>query len=1357
MSPHFTTVAFNSKTTPMSRVTVPTPETCSVTYWMDLLVAARDPVMLVGYAGCGKTQLVMGLLASQKPDERTALSINFNYFTDARTLQSIMEAPLEKKTGTNYGPPGKLALVYYLDDFNLPEVDKYNTQSAIALVREHFDYGHWYDRGKLQLRNIANCQYIACMNPTAGSFVINPRMQRHFVPLAIGFPGPTSLHTIYSTFLEGHLSSFSEELQGTVAQQLLSGALQLHAGVASTFRKSATNFHYEFNIRHLSNVFQGLLMAQPSEFKTQEKLAQLWVHESERVYGDRLVSLEDLGKYRALALATAKKKFPTITSLASFFGESADPLVFCHFAESTATQVYDKVPSLDRLRATLDESLREYNENFAAMNLVLFEDALKHVARISRIVLNPSGHALLVGVGGSGKQSLSRLSAYICNYRVYQITISGSYGLNDLKEDLKAMYNLAGVKEEGVLFLFTDSQITNERFLVPMNDLLASGNIPDLYTTEEVDGIVNAMVTRVKAAGLTPDRGECWKFFIELVKKNLHVVLCFSPVGEDFRSRAKRFPALVNCTVIDWFQPWPKDALYSVGSKFLKEVEGIPSDAVREGIEKFMPYSFETVNKAAIKYLAVDRRFVYTTPKSYLELLKLYRSLFKAKRSESENAISRLSNGLTKLRDTGETVAKIEEELKVKLAEAEEAKAIATGIAAEVAANTAIVEEETNKANAIAADAAKIAATATTIKDDAERDLAAALPAVERAMAALDTLDKKQLGECSKMQTPPAGVEDIFAAVVVLLATVHKGVVCAKNGKVADKDRTWAAAKKQVLTDVAGFLQQLMEYKKAVDDGIIPETNFKDVRAYLDLPHFNYDAIMKKNSAAAGITSWVVNIVGYRDIVVTVEPKKARAAAAAAEAAEAQAKREAAELQVAELTAQLNILKAKLAEAEGQKAAAEAVVAKGKAKADLANRLTNALADENVRWAASIETLTAEQDMLVGDTLLAAAFISYIGPFTKKYRDALLNESWLTFMETAAAGSRIPMSPKPNPLAVLTSDAQIAKWNSEGLPDDKVSVENGCIVSSTARWPLLIDPQLQGITWVRQKETPNGLVVVRMDQKNMLNKLELAIEKGTPFLVENMGERIDAVLGPVIARALIKKGSRQYVKLGEKELEFSPNFRLYLHTKLSNPHYPPEVQAETCLVNFTVTEAGLEDQLLAFTVLKERPDLATLKTELTNQQNAFKIKMKELEDGILKRLADAEGDLTEDRELIESLENTKRIATDIAERQVVAKATERDINVTSEKYRSVAHRAALLFFLLNDLFKCHTYYIYSLNAFVNIFQRAIELVSGANDPNASPEEEEEAAAAAAGTACCSMRCRCVVGMRCRCRCVVGMR
>lgn len=93
---------------------------------------------------------------------------------------------------------------------------------------------------------------------------------------------------------------------------------------------------------------------------------------------------------------------------------------------------------------------------------------------------------------------------------------------------------------------------------------------------------------------------------------------------------------------------------------------------------------------------------------------------------------------------------------------------------------------------------------------------------------------------------------------------------------------------------------------------------------------------------------------------------------------------------------------------------------------------------------------------------------------------------------------------------------------------------------------------------------------------------------------------------------MLMQGRSLFVKMGDKEVEYNKNFRLLLHTKLGNPHYPPEIQAETTLINFTVTEAGLEDQLLALVVNKERPDLEETKTQLIIQNTEFTIKLKQV-------------------------------------------------------------------------------------------------------------------------------------------------
>jgi dynein heavy chain len=237
--------------------------------------------------------------------------------------------------------------------------------------------------------------------------------------------------------------------------------------------------------------------------------------------------------------------------------------------------------------------------------------------------------------------------------------------------------------------------------------------------------------------------------------------------------------------------------------------------------------------------------------------------------------------------------------------------------------------------------------------------------------------------------------------------------------------------------------------------------------------------------------------------------------------------------------------------------------------------------------------------------------------------------------------------------------------------------------------------------------------------------LERCVEQGKPVLIENLENSIEASIAPIYGRQIIKRGRTSIIKMGDKELTLDPKFNLYLHTKLSNPHYPPEIQAECTLINFTVTESGLEDQLLTLVVKKERPDLASKKEELISQQNEFKITLKKLEDGLLQMLNDSTGDILENIDLIESLERSKALSTEINIKVEIAKVTEVAINEASEAYRPAASRGALVFFMMNELTRIHAYYKFSLDAFIIVINRAIDLVAEKLNPKKVPVEEDE--------------------------------
>jgi len=1325
------TLAYSSET-PMGEITVPTGETVAMTYFMKVLMEQHHPVMLIGLAGCGKTQSSLGLLKSLDSEHWMFYQMNMSYYTDSTLLQAMMENPLEKKAGKLYAPPGKLHMIYFIDDLNLPALDKYNTQSAIELMKQKQDYGHWYDRNKIVIKDIGNTQYLCCMNPTAGSFIVNQRLQRHFWTCAVPFPEPNALHTIYSTFMKGHFERlpFKNAVQDAVSG-VIKAALSLHTQVVASFRKTAANFHYEFNIRHLSGAFNGLLQAKPNEFADAEKTVLLWIHESERVYGDRLVSSADLKKYRSLVFELSKKMFAKFNFQKYFQEKNPEPLVFAPFSKGITEMdgggTYDRIPGSDRLSDLLGDALREYNDNNAAMDLVLFEDAMKHVSKICRIICTTPGHPLLVGVGGSGRQSLSRLASYTCQYITMMIVISSAYGLNELKGDLQAMYTKAGVKDEGVMFLFTDGQITNEKFLVFINDLLASGDIADLYAQDEKDAIRNSVRSACKGAGIQDTPDNLWSFYIARIRKNLHMSMAFSPVGDAFRNRARKFPALVNCTVIDWFQPWPMDALFNVGQRFLGPIEQLgPADSpVRAGIVEFLPFSFEASGQTSEAFMEAERRFAYATPKSFLELIKLYTSMVGKKVDDLEDKKMRLSNGLEKLQATQEQVAGLEEELKEKAIVVKEKAQAADVFAEEVGREKTKVENESEKANVEAAKCAKIQTEVEHQQRSCEEDLAKAIPLVKEAEAALDVLDKKDFQELKALGKPPGGVDLVCEAAMHLQAGIDPNIEIDKKGAV--KDNSWKGSQK-MMNNPEKFLTNLKEYKAVIDDGRVPPQNVERARKIKEGmgDDFTQTAMSKKSQAAGGLCVWIINIIMYYDVVVQVEPKKQalREATDTLQAANdrlAQVK----EL-VSTLQSQLAALMAEFEKAMADKDAVMKEAQRCQTKLDMAQRLINALSANGVIWQQTVASAGQELVYIPGDTLVACAFASYCGVFTRTYREKCVNE----FMEFLQK-KNVPLGPKPDPLAILASDAQMASWAGQGLPADRVSCENGAIMTNSQRWCLIIDPQLQGIVWIKNKEADNNLQVTRMGNSKMVQTFEVSIDQGKSVLIENMGETIDAVLQPVVSRNTIKRGNKRLVKLGDKEITLHANFRFFMQTKLSNPHYPPEVQAETTVINFTVTEDGLEDQLLFLVVKLERPDLAKKKSELIQQQNEFKVTLAHLEALLLEKLANSEGDILDDTELILNLEDAKKTSDEVKEKVVVAQETEAKINETSEFYRPTGNRGSLLFFLLMDLSKMHTFYRYSLDAFVMVVTRAVNSVTLRKPkekpppPEEKPEEEKE--------------------------------
>lgn len=459
-------------------------------------------------------------------------------------------------------------------------------------------------------------------------------------------------------------------------------------------------------------------------------------------------------------------------------------------------------------------------------------------------------------------------------------------------------------------------------------------------------------------------------------------MLCFSPVGSTLRIRARKFPAVVNSTAIDWFHEWPHEALLSVSKRFLTEIEALPEDLV-PSVSAFMSYVHTVVNQMSESYLLNERRYNYTTPKTFLEQIALYSKLLTEKSKNLENNIIRLENGLTKLASTSEEV----DGLKVILADQEVILAVKNKAADELVAKLGAENEKVSAEQAIAAEEeAKVKVIEEDVSVKAKicaEDLRKAEPALIAAQEALNTLNKNNLTELKSFGSPPQAVVDVCAAVLVLFAS---------KGKIP-KDRSWKACK-TMMGKVDQFLNDLVYYDK---ENMSPEVVKVVATDYLSNPEFEPQKILSKSIAAAGLCAWVINILKFYDVFVVVEPKRKALNKANAELNEARNK-------LAELNAKLKKLEEILSglRAEYEVAINEKLRCQAEADAtnlmiDLANRLVNGLASENVRWRESVANYKISQVTITGDVLLVTAFLSYVGCFTRNYRNDMMNKYWLPF------------------------------------------------------------------------------------------------------------------------------------------------------------------------------------------------------------------------------------------------------------------------------------------------------------------------------------------------------------------------
>ena len=1292
---------------------IPTKDSVRNVALLQKLLTNRFQVLCVGPTGTGKTiNIESYLMHEMDASKYIPLVTSFSAQTSANDAQMFLDSKMEKRKKGVFGPSAGKQYVVFVDDYNMPMREEYGAQPPVELIRQAIGQEGWYDTTTLEFRKIIDCTYVMGMGPPGGGRnIITERVKRLCNIIGYVEMDETSQKMIFNSILGGFLGDFEKDVQ-QLSTSLVMAASNLYKTVSAGLLPTPAKPHYTFNLRDFAKVIQGVMMASPKRAITGNHIVRLFAHECFRVFRDRMINYADAD----WITARVKNRIESDIKLEAGKILPNDRLFYGNYMDGMGNDVkfYDEVQDLEKLGHVMNEYLADYNaESKSPMNLVLFLDAIEHISRISRVLSQPRGNCLLLGVGGSGRQSLSRLATYLSEYSLFQVEIAKGYGKNEWREDIKRCLLDAGIQNKPITFLFSDVQIVFESMVEDINNVLNSGDIPGLYAGEDEDNIMSACRADCQKKRIPPTKINIFSQYVSRVRNNVHVCFCMSPIGEAFRTRLRMFPSLVNCCTIDWFMPWPEEALKSVAFDKMTVKDMGLGDNLQAVVDMFK-IVHQVVERRSVDFLKNMGRRNYVTPTSYLELLSTYIGTLGVQRKRVATQRDRLSNGVDKIASTKLQVNTMQEQLTalqpVLFKTQGEVDVMMVQISAdkEAAGKTKVV------VSAQAEAAEKKEKECKTMAADAQRDLDEALPALDEAVKCLNALKKADIDEVKSLGKPPHGVILTSEACCIMFEIKPDKIKDPEGGTKKVNDY-WTPAKTKLFKDPKKFIEMLINF----DKDNIPEHVIAKMDPYIINPSFTPAEVKKASKACTAICMWARAMHKYYHVARSVEPKRLALAESTAELEktmallnEAQATLKAVMDRLDKLENDYNAVVKKKDELAHEVQTCEIRLAS-------AVKLVVALGGEEVRWRENVEKLKIAYVNLDGDIIIASGSIAYLGAFTADFRESIVSK-WIE----KVIEEKIPCTEGTGLVQTLGTPTEIRQWNIWGLPTDNLSTENGIIMSSARRWPLCIDPQSQANKYIKtmgKDLAENGMEAVKLTDKNFLRSLENGVRFGRWVLLENVFETLDAALEPILQRNIFKQGGQDMMRIGDNNVPYNDAFRFFITTKLPNPHYSPETCVKVTVLNFAITPRGLQEQLLGVAIQQELPEIQQQKELLVVNNAKMKKQLDEIEDRILYLLENCKGNILDDVEIITTLDEAKITSNDIGEKMKQAAITEKEIDEQRANYKPLADHASTLFFTLTKMAMIDPMYQYSLQWFTNLF---IRTANEADDSNVQSERIE---------------------------------
>ncbi|KAF5224191.1 hypothetical protein ECC02_002777 [Trypanosoma cruzi] len=1230
------------------------------------------PFFLVGQEACGKS-IALQQCFSRYPGIKITVIHCCAQTTSLHLIQKLEQTCTLSSTNTGhvYRPKDAERLVVILKNVNLPKPDKYGTVELHAFLLQLIMY-HGFYNSDLEWIGVEKVQFVASMNPTtsAGRYEVSPRLLASVCIVSMSYPSRASLVQIYTAYFSllmknAAIGDGAECNDGSGFAKFL---INVFERIQRRF-EGEEYAHCLFSPRSITNCVTNLLMyAMDSQTTT---LPAALAHECICIFADCLSRTDDRRRAEKIIsdlLATIGYSMPS--------KDEPNPIMFVSWfseVDERGVKPLKGVP-YEMIAAEVERALVKYGREFRELNVHIIPEALAWISRIDRILARPVGHLILVGRPGVGRRNAVHLAAYMLRMQVVTLNMVQGYSVKNFRNDVRQFVQRATTQNERLVLLLDEHNIVDESFLEVVNSLVSSGDIPGLFTPEELETMFTSLREDAASSGYI---GSIYAYFLMRLRRNLRLALTMDSHHALFLVRLQSNPGLLsNCDLL-WMGNWSNDATRTICKKRLKNImKCIEAEPANKGFHLHR------------ELFAVHEAFGNdATPGRFQVFMETYKKILLGKSQNSEADLKRLEAGLSKLHEAEENVEKIRKDVTHKKEEVEAMQREADGALTEIQKKMEESKEQRDNAQELQERLKEEHEEILVKRQKVEDELSGIKPSLEAAREAVSSIRSEQLNEIRSLKAPPEPVRDVLEGVLALLGVT---------------DVSWQSMRK--FLGERGAKERILEFDaQKVTRGIRENVGRL---LHQKANSFKPEVIHRASVAAAPMAAWVKATVDYSTILDSISPLNSQLQQLEKNQKEGEEQLHALKKKLKQIDVAVEKLREEFSKKCKEAERLKDVLEKAEKELSKACELLEKLGSEKTRWAQDAEKIETDNRLLPRRALLSAAFMTYIAKETEDVRQRYFKQ-W---------SDRLNFPSAVTVTGFMRSESDLLQWKSEGLPRDDLSQENAIAMLDAVQTPLVIDPANQAIEWVKTHLKNNNVVteITSVHDERFAHTLELAVRFGKTLLVVDV-DGIEPILYPLLRRDLLSAGAKRVVQVGNKQVDWQDTFRIMLFTRRTDLALPPGAAALVLEVNFSVTRFGLENQLLGVTIQHERPELEQQRVELLQKEENLKLELVKLEERLLNDLASSHGNLLENAALIGALNDVKMQASSITEALQQSHSLQVELDEKRNVYRPFASKGATIFFLVKDVERMNRMYHFGLSDFIDLFVECLNTYNGDSD------------------------------------------